>query len=293
MTPINFPNKAEEQKTLQSEIAQQNEMYLEGIRARMNAEYDALVRANDPQAIVLGTLIKAIVNNIVDQTSALFTKNSELNNQVQAPYFVNQCIQSVNAIFAGGVISPLTGDDAEWHDITVPEDIGKEFKVEYRDNEYAITIESVQVNLRYPKIYRLNNDNRFAHRIDYFQFHNVANPANVSLTQDSIRFIQFPYTMQSLHSQCIVENGAVVDYLDFDHNEVANGLVYPDQSSNDPHSYVIAPKIPFHMLEEAGISVNAEVMEFDEAVDSQECPYQFDDEDGSNDEWEDSTEPLT
>ena len=287
MSVINFPNQSEAtENTIQNEIAQQNKQYVDSVLIRMAAEHAALVRTQDPNAIALGDLILKLLEDIIDDITDFQNNNLPKDSQIQIPYFINQCMQSVNAILAGGIISPLTGVDEEWHDITAPEDVGKEFKIVYRGVEYSITIESVQVNVRYPKIYRLNGDNRFAHRIDYFQFHNAVNPDNINLTQDSIRFIQFPYTMQSLHSHCILENNQIVDYLDFDHNDIANGLVYPDQSNDDPHSYVIAPKIPFHMLEEAGISVIDEVKAYDDAIDAQNSQYDFSDEENIDDEFD-------
>jgi hypothetical protein len=99
------------------------------------------------------------------------------------------------------------------------------------------------------------------------QFHDVARPGKINLTEDSIRFIQFPYSMSSIHSQCIVdEDNNIKDYLDFEFDEITNGLVYTDQSTDDPNAYIIAPKIPFHMLEEAGINIEEEIEQFTSAI---------------------------
>lgn len=273
---VNFPGS---QNTIENEISQQNRIYLEGIKDRMNEEYKALIRTENAQAIETGKVIFDMLNAIVDRTIEEFDKSPILSTRVHAPMFINQCIQSLNAILAGGIISPLTGVEEEWVDTTVSEDIGQQFKFKYRGKEYSIDIESVQVNIRYPKIYRLNNDNRLAHRIDYFQFHDATKPENVHLTEDSIRFIQFPYTMQTLHSHCVVEEKTISDYLDFYYDEIANGLIYPDQTNDDPHSYVIAPKIPFYMLEEEGISVEDEIAAFINDIDASEMPTFADDDD--------------
>ena len=281
---VNFPNN--DHNTIENEIVRQNKIYLEGIRERMNHEYNALLRTNNEPAITTGKIISKMVNSIIDHTADAFNENSELNKRIHAPAFISQCMQSINAILAGGIISPLTGEDEEWVDTTVAEDVGQQFKFNYRGKEYSITIESVQVNVRYPKIYRLNNDNRLAHRIDYFQFHNATKPDNIHLTEDSIRFIQFPYTMQTLHSHCIVEDNKISDYLDFGYNEIANGLVYPDQSNDDPHSYIIAPKIPFHMLEEAGIDIEEEISAYVTEIDNSQMP-DFEDDDFDNDFMDD------
>lgn len=274
---INFNSK---QNTVENEIAQQNKMYLEGIKSRMNEEYNAIVRSENSQAIETAKIISDMLHAVVDRTIKAFEDMPTMNTRVHAPAFINQCIKSLNAILAGGVISPLTGADEEWVDATVPDDVGQEFKFTYRGKNYAITIESVQVNIRYPKIYRLNNDNRLAHRIDYFQFHDATKPENVHLTEDSIRFIQFPYTMQTLHSHCVVEEKTISDYLDFDYDEIANGLIYPDQTNGDPHSYVIAPKIPFYMLEEEGINLENEIAAYIQDIDNSDMPaFTDDDED--------------
>ena len=277
---INFSNK---QHTVEGEIAQQNKMYLQGIKDRMNEEYKAIVRTENTTAIETAKVISDMLYAVIDRTADAFDKLPNLNNRVHAPLFINQCMQSLNAILSGGVISPLTGADEEWLDTTIPEDIGQEFKCKYRGKEYSFTIESVQVNIRYPKIYRLNNDNRLAHRIDYFQFHDATKPENVHLTEDSIRFIQFPYTMHALHSHCIVEDKTISDYLDFVYDEIANGLIYPDQHTADPHSYVIAPKIPFYLLEEEGISVENEIAAFIKDVDDSQMPSFKDDDDDDDD----------
>ena len=272
---VNFPGG---QNTVENEIAQQNKIYLAGIRDRMKEEYKAIVRTENNTAIETAKIIADMLNAVIDRVSEAFDTLPALSSHVHAPVFISQCMQSLNAILSGGVISPLTGADEEWADATIPEDIGQEFKFRYRGKEYSIVIESVQVNIRYPKIYRLNNDNRLAHRIDYFQFHDATKPENIHLTEDSIRFIQFPYTMQTLHSHCVVEDKMISDYLDFDYDEITNGLIYPDQSNGEPHSYVIAPKIPFYMLEEEGISVENEIAAFIKAIDETQIGS-FDDDD--------------
>lgn len=281
----NVINFQPEQNTIENEIAKQNKLYLEGIKDRMDEEYKAIVRTENTTAIETVKIISDMLHSIVDRTIEVFDTIPAMNQSVHSPRFISQCMQSLNAILSGGIISPLTGVDEEWVDTTIADDVGQQFKIKYRGKEYSIDIESVQVNIRYPKIYRLNGDNRFAHRIDYFQFHDATKPENVHLTEDSIRFIQFPYTMQALHSHCVVEDKTISDYLDFYYDEIANGLVYPDQSNGEPHSYVIAPKIPFHMLEEEGISVENEIAEFIKSIDDSQMPaYSDDDEFDSDDE---------
>ncbi len=276
---FNFPNGESQENTMTNEITRQNKMYLDGMRDRMNAEFAALERVDAESATYIGSIIRSIVLNVIDEVELAMQKSM---STIQAPYFTSQIMRSVNAIMAGGIISPLTGDEEEWHDVTVPEDIGQKFKCEYRGITYEIDIESVQVNIRYPKIYRLNGDNRFAHRIDFIQFHDVAHPGKINLTEDSIRFIQFPYAMNSIRSQCIVnEANQITDYLDFEFDEITNGLVYIDQTTDDADAYIIAPKIPFHMLEGAGINVDVEVAEF---IQEMHAEYGNDTEDNDDDD---------
>jgi len=256
---VEFPNK---ENDVRNEIVKQNENFIASIREKMKNEYDALLRTQNETAIQMGRSVQFIVNSVIAVLSKTFIESPEMNEKISAPYFMNHCMQSVNAILAGGVISPITGCDEEWVDTTVPEDVGQEFKCTYRGREYSVKIESVQVNKRYPKIFRLNNDNNLAHRIDFFQFHDATNPEHIHLTEDSIRFIKFPYSMQSAHSQCILEDNKISDYLDFDYDEIVNGLVYIDQTNDDPNSYIVAPKIPFNALEGFGIDVEDEVSEY-------------------------------
>ena len=288
------------EKPIGNEIADENMKYFTSVQERVQAEYDALVRSGNQQAMWIGKVVYDIVNGIVSRTFDAMNENRDLNQRVQAQYFMSQCMQSVNAIFAGGIISPLTGVEEEWHDVTVSEDVGQILKIQFRDKEYQIPIESVQINKRYPKIYRLNGDNKFAHRLDYIQFHDVANPNNVHLTADSIRFISFPYDMNSLHYSCIVENGEIVDYLECDINDIANGLVYADQSnSDDTYANVIASKIPLHMLEEDGIDIENEVDNYIKSIDDGESftiSNSLDDEDDDDefpDKWDDEIDDNT
>ena len=262
---INFPNSAENQKNLIDEITEQNRIFCNGMRDRVGTECSALDRTGDPNAMYVGKIINAIVNNII---TTLESAAKSAPNQINIPYLSNQIMHSVNAIMAGGIISPLTGCDEEWHDVTVPDDVGQKFRCTYRGKEYEIDIESVQVNIRYPKIYRLNGDNKYAHRIDFMQFHSATNPNHVNLTEDSIRFIQFPYTMQSAHFTCIIDSeNHITDYLDCEYDDIANGLIYGDYTNNDPRSYIIAPKIPFFMLEDEGINIDEEIASYIDEVD--------------------------
>lgn len=266
-----------------NEIAKQNAIYPASIRTKLTTEMNALTRTESKRMITVGDIINKTVSTLIDEVEKKFVEDPDLNKTTRMQYLINGVMMSIGAILRGGVISPITGCDEEWEDTTVPEDIGQKFKFTYRGKEFEIPIESVQVNVRYPKIYRLNNDNNLAHRLDFFQFHEASRPEHVHLTADSIRFIKFPYTMESIHSTCVVNENTITDYLDYNYTDIANGLVYPNQESDDPMGYVIAPKIPFSMLEEAGIDVDAEVEAYLQSI--KDCEdIGIDDDDDEDDD---------
>lgn len=285
---IKFPNKNNDEKeisknngeNIENDIIRENMNYFESVKAKMENEYSALERTGNERVISLGTIVYNIVNSVVEEVSEVFKNNPDISSQMNAQQFVIQSMQSSMAIFAGGIISPLTGDEEEWEDITVPEDIGQELKIEYRNKEFKIPIESIQMNKRYPRIYRLNGDNKFAHRTDYIQFFDVDHPENIHATEDSIRFIQFPYTMEAIRCGCLIDEieKVISHYIDLDYDEILNGLIYHDEASEDLHAYVIAPKIPFFMLEENGIDVEKEIAEYIKCVDSLDL-FEFGNED--------------
>lgn len=304
MSVINFPGATSEQNpeavenieevdvTKTPDFSKDNNIYLEGVLNRMEAERNALAKTNNPTAIHLGNIISNLVNYTVESIKEELEKSPEMNQNVHAGFIIKECIDSVTAIFAGGVISPITGDDDEWLDVTDPADVGQNLTIPYRGTEYHIPIESVQVNIRYPKIYRFNNDNQYAHRLDYFQFHNIVNQDQVHRTEDSLRFIQFPYSMTSVHVQCIMMDNQITDYIEFTPDDISNGLVYPDSNNAHPESFIVAPRIPFTMLEAAGINLDTEIHEYIDSVmtahndtdEEDECDFDFDDEEVNNDE---------
>ena len=93
--------------------------------------------------------------------------------------------------------------------------------------------------------------------------------------------------MQSAHSQCILEDNKISDYLDFDYDDIVNGLVYIDQTNDDPNSYIVAPKIPFNALEEFGINVEDEVAEYLKIMSGTEGDLSVFDEDDNYPEYDD------
>lgn len=291
MAVINFPETKDTVKEVITpntpDFSQDNKIYLQGVIERMNAECNALAKTNNPTAIHLGNIISNIVNFTIDSIEKEFKEAPELNQKMHSGFLIKECIESVTAIFAGGVISPITGDDDEWIDVTDPADVGQNLTITYRDADYHIPIESVQVNIRYPKIYRFNNDNNYAHRIDYFQFHNIGNPDQVHRTEDSLRFIKFPYAMDSVHVQCIIDGNNITDFIEFTPDEISNGLVYPNSNNPAPESYLIAPRIPFSMLEQSNINIDEEIHSYidsvmsahiDEEDDSDNFDFDFEDD---------------
>lgn len=304
MSVINFPSSTEdvnpevvdeetaiENETVvnpKSNLSKDNEIYLNGILERMQMECNAIAKTNNQAAICVSNMVSSIVNQIVKCVKDEFAANETLANSVFAGYFIKECIDSATAVISGGVISPITGDEDEWRDVTDPADVGQNLVINYRGTDYNIPIESVQVNVRYPKIYRFNGDNNYAHRLDYFQFHDVGNPSVVHRTEDSLRFIQFPYSMDSMHVQCIIRDNSITDYIEFTPDEISNGLVYPNAANLHPESYIVAPRIPFSMLESAGINLDDEIHKYIDFVmcthinQEDESDFDFDCEDDSD-----------
>lgn len=98
-------------------------------------------------------------------------------------------------LLSGKPLSPLTGDESEWIDISDDENIkdfiGSITRIEFRDFALDIQIESIQRNIRSLNICRFNNDNRYAHIIDAIQFTNEK--GQYEITSKSTRFIEFPW----------------------------------------------------------------------------------------------------
>ena len=256
---VNFP----EQENVAERIQSRNDNFIQNVMNHMLVEQEAICKTGNEGAIESSKDIFKIVSNLCD---IINERCDSMNNNAIAPMLVTNYLKAVASIFNGGVLSPLTGEDEEWIDVTAEEDIGKTVNFEFREHTIGITIESVQVNRRYPRIYRLNSDNRLAHRIDFVQFHDYLKPEIVRFNEESIRFIQFPYDMKGIHVDAVIEEDKIIDAVSHELEELENDVIFPDMENPDRYAYIIAPKIPYHMLEEYGCNVEEELEAYLENV---------------------------
>lgn len=175
----------------------------------------------------------------------------------------------LNAIFSGQSLSPIYGTENEWEDITAKEDAenGQVFKATINSQRVEIPFNKLEVNKRMRTIFRLNGDNRLAHRTDFVAFVDPAKPNETHLNDDSIRFIQFPYEAETLTCHCTFKDGKVDQYLSCTEDYIKNGIVFPapDADMSNPetyHHYMIAPKIPEHLFEQYGVDKDALIEQY-------------------------------
>ncbi len=253
--------------------------FTDGLLAKTKLEHDAVCKSGEKNVETVADIIYEIINSMSDIVRNKYSINPDLFEKLSTGSIFDQIMASINAIMRGGIIWVLTGDEDEWADVTSPEDIGKNMTINFRNEDYTITIESVQMNKRYPNIYRFNNDNNYAHRIDYMCFHNLKDPEKVKFTNDSIRFIEFPYRLESVHINAIFnDSGDIVDYLNITEDEIKDQIVYGNEDSKDPHAYIIAPRVPLLLLKENGINIENEVNDYLQLVDM-ESSFDFNDDD--------------
>ena len=267
---VNFPG----QENIAERMQTRNSDFIENVMNHMLIEQDAICRTGNEGAIESAKDIFRIVAAVTDIIKERC--NNTDGSTFLAPMLVTNYMQAVASIFNGGVLSPITGNDEEWIDTTDESDIGKTVSFKFRGHNVEIVIESVQVNKRYPHIYRLNNDNRLAHRIDFVQFHDYMKPEIIRMNEESIRFIQFPYDMKGIHVDAVIEEDKIVDLVSHYWAELENNIIFPDMESNDFYRYIIASKIPYHMLEEYGYSLEEEIKSYIESIGDIESG--FDDE---------------
>ena len=192
-------------------------------------------------------------------------KNQELLGTILKNYM--DCIDS---IFSGKIIVPLLGTDNEWEDVTdSTESLERTF--EFNGKEINMVFDSIQKNKRIPTVFRFNNSNKYAYRTDYIQLVDI-DTNNIICCKDSVRFIEFPYNGNVITTKVKIgdktENTIEVkESYDISLEMIENGIVYPDQSTfsyYDP-TYVIAPKVPFHMLKSFNIDLDERIKTFMES----------------------------
>lgn len=191
-------------------------------------------------------------------------------------------IESMIVLMHRQNLTPLTGEEYEWEDITAAEDVGKICNIDFRGNTIKIPIDSIQQNKRCSFVFRYNNDNNLAHNIRgaiYCHGNGYSVTSTTLQNDDSLRFIQFPYMPMIVPIPVKYDQVANKDNTCKTYEEVfafQNGYGYqqgytsadriifpqPGDTSKDFEHYIIAPKIPFTMFEEYGIDIDKEVKEY-------------------------------
>lgn len=175
----------------------------------------------------------------------------------------------LNGIYSGNILTPLYGTDNEWEDVTNPEDVekGREMVIRVNGNRIVIPFKKLEVNKRIRTVFRLNGDNRLAHRTDMVVFVDPQKPNEPHLDDESVRFITFPYNGEVLTCNATFKDGRVEKYLSCTEDYIKNAIVYPapDADMHNPDTYdhyAIYPKVPEHLFAEAGIDKDREIEKY-------------------------------
>ena len=228
------------------------------IRERVQLEIAAAKNQSFSMGAVLEDL-QVIINTILGQ--AIIRIRGAGGDALPLTSIVSQYVKSITTILSGGIISPLMGVESEWEELPIPENAPKEITVPFRGENIVIPYKSIQVNRRYPQVYRFNKDNNYAHAMDYIRIHDKHDMSKYVTTAVSRRFIKFPYTLE--HVDLVVDRVNVtpgkVNIPDYGggntENDLYNMIIFKD---ND--NYLVAPPIPFHMLKKYGCDYNEELL---------------------------------
>lgn len=250
-TPIKQLNP--EYKAEKPNYYQENTQAIINLRDHMENEVEAVAATNNIGATEIAKDVEAILN-VMMSTAVIRCRGAEFE-EFQLKQFLSYYAQYIQTILQGGILCPLTGREEEWEDITLGPDDPKKITVPFRGKEYTIEYKSVQVNKRYPNIYRFNKDNNYAHRVDMIRFVEKNNPRKVSAHADvSLRFIKFPYTLDNVN----VVKDDISNIDEFEKAELQNRIVFQTNSGE----LMVAPMIPFHYLKKAGVDYTAELNSF-------------------------------
>lgn len=244
--------------------------YIDSFEKRAKLEKIALEKYSNPIMRDIGNTVVGMMELIVASSRRFiyrddvksFIEHHNYKIAIDPVEYVDQYARALVSVVSGGIISPLTGDDDEWEDVTVDEDVGRDFIVEWNGETFTYPILKVECNKRVPSVYRLNGDNKFAHRLDLVQFIDHENE-KVHCTKDSIRFIKFPYMMQTVICEVETVNGEIVEFIDYTKEDITDGLIYMNGYSSQ---YFAAPKIPFFLLEARGINIEEEIEKFNAVI---------------------------
>lgn len=250
--PGDMPNKVDERKK------QANETYYNGVKQHIADELEAL-NSQAPSAMAKDTFedLRSISTTILN---AAQQRVEASDHRYVMSSLIGGYINSLATLFGGGLISPLTGADFEWEELPIPE--GKKVEdvhIVFRDKEFVLQVESIQVNKRYPQVRRFNNDNRFAHCYNAIGFEIEADDENsdelrneLKYTMTSIRYIEFPYQLEHINIPADLDEDGNIDPITDSIENIANEIYFDPQFSEygEPSgNLVFLPPIPKFLLE--------------------------------------------
>lgn len=258
---VNFPNSAdpgEMPNKIDERKKQANETYYNGVKQHIADELEALnFQASSTMAKDTFEDLRSISSTILN---AAHQRVEFSDHRYVMSALIGGYINSLAALFGGGLISPLTGADFEWEELPIPE--GKKVEdvhIVFRDKEFVLQVESIQVNKRYPQVRRFNNDNRFAHCYNAIGFEIEADDENsgelrneLKYTMTSIRYIEFPYQLEHVNIPADLDDDGNIDPITDSIENIANEVYFDPQFSEcgEPSgNLVFLPPIPKFLLE--------------------------------------------
>ena len=258
---VNFPNSAdpgEMPNKIDERKKQANETYYNAVKQHITDELEAL-NFQAPSTMAKDTFedLRSISSTILN---AAQQRVESSDHRYVMSSLIGGYINSLAALFGGGLISPLTGADFEWEELPIPE--GKKVEdvhIVFRDKEFVLQVESIQVNKRYPQVRRFNNDNRFAHCYNAIGFEIEADDENsgelrneLKYTMTSIRYIEFPYQLEHVNIPADLDDDGNIDPITDSIENIANEIYFDPQFSEcgEPSgNLVFLPPIPKFLLE--------------------------------------------
>ena len=232
---------------------EENSIFLRNLHESVTAEVRAAERSNPDLVPLIQDTQTAL-----DILSALASARTRGDGQeiVKVQDMLRDYFQIIGTILNGGILTPLAGTEDEWEDVPLNPNTEKSFTVDFRGKTYTIEFKSVQVNKRFPKIFRFNKDTRLAHREDLVRVFDAKSPGYYFTTKVSRRFIKFPYTLETVSKAAeMSEDGkSVVCYTDGTEQDILDEIAFKVGDK-----VLLAPPVPVHMLKKDGIDIDAEL----------------------------------
>lgn len=225
-------------------VYDKNTQVIIDIRSKLEMELKAIERTNNEGAVELMKDVIAITDNMLGV--GVIRSRGAGTDMADLALVLRNYVKYIETVLAGGILTPLTGREEEWEDVAISPDSEKVFTRTFRGNDYRIEFKSVQVNKRYGNIYRFNKDNKYAHRMDMILFTNINPPGNTVVNNASLRFIQFPYTLEQVRIASVLdENNNFARTADGNElQDVIDEIAFKATSGN----VIAAPPIPFPTL---------------------------------------------